>query len=145
MGYAAGMVLELDPSDLDGRPVSKLAPLRTTIGITVNTPDWNGRTRIIPGSPGISLLYQLIANRGMGNQMPPSTSSEVDVEHVALVEAWIRRMPPVPIAVEGAAPAERVDAAALAAAIRPPDGAAPGAVSAPPDAEPPPPVDAIDP
>jgi hypothetical protein len=98
MAYAAGMVLELDSSDLDGRPVSRLAPLRTTVGIKVNTPDWNGRTRIVPGNPSLSLLYQLIANRGMGNQMPPFASSDVDVEDVALIDAWIRRMPP-PVAV----------------------------------------------
>jgi len=114
MAYAAGMVLTLNPVELDGRPVSRLAPLRTTVGITVNTPDWNGRTRIIPGNPTISLLYQLIANRGMGNQMPPFASSEVDVEHVAQVEAWIRKMPLASVVVDAGS-------AAVPVAVGPPD------------------------
>jgi hypothetical protein len=137
IGNAAGMVLRLDPTELDGRPVSGSGPLRTTVGVTVNTPDWHDRTRIVAGDPATSLLYQLISNRGMGNQMPPFASDQVDVEHVALVEAWIRRMPPAPVAVD-AAPAP-ADAAVADAEITGPDATDEDA-SPPADAEPPPPA-----
>jgi hypothetical protein len=114
VGYAAGMNLRLDPTLLDGRSSAEFGNLHTTVGVKVNAVNWNGRVRIVPGDPTNSLLYQLISNRGMGNQMPPIATTVVDREHVALVEAWIRQMPRAP-------------------EVMPP----------PPDAEPPPPpVDA---
>jgi hypothetical protein len=90
--YAAGMFLRLDPLLLDGRPLADSDPLQTTVGITVNNPNWNGRTRIVPGDPGGSLLYHLISSRGVGDQMPPIATSLVDQPNVALIEDWIRRM-----------------------------------------------------
>jgi hypothetical protein len=133
VGYAAKMDLRLDPTQLDGRSVAGFAALLTTVGVTVNTPDWNGHTRIVPGDPAASLLLQLISTRGMGLQMPPIASDLVDVEHVALVEAWIRQMPAVPRDA-GAPDAAALDAGPIDAApdADPPD--APGAPDAPEDA-----------
>ena len=51
IAYGAGMRLRLDPTLLDGRPVTDFDPLKTTQGVTVNAPGWNGQTRIIPGDP----------------------------------------------------------------------------------------------
>jgi hypothetical protein len=144
IGYAAGMILRLDPSQLDGRPVSGMDPLRTTVGVMVNTPDWHDRARIVAGDPAASLLYQLISNRGMGNQMPPFASNQVDVQHVALVEAWIRQMPAAPGAVDAGPPPDPADAAVADAEIIGPDATDEDA-SPPADAEPPAPADAAPP
>jgi hypothetical protein len=92
--YGAGMRLRLDPMKLDGRPLVDADPRKTTMDQVVNAPNWNGRVRIVPGDPTASLLYQLISNRGTGNQMPPFASSLVDTEHVPLVADWISKMPP---------------------------------------------------
>jgi hypothetical protein len=86
------MFLRLDPLLLDGRSLADTDPLRTTVGITVNNPNWNGRTRIVPGDPEASLLHHLISSRGVGDQMPPFATSLVDQPNVALVEDWIRKM-----------------------------------------------------
>ena len=72
IAYGAGMRLRLDPTLLDGRPVTDFDPLKTTQGVTVNAPGWNGQTRIVPGDPAHSLLYSLISHRGPNVQMPPS-------------------------------------------------------------------------
>jgi hypothetical protein len=92
-GYAAGMLLRLDPTELDGRPVNGFDPLKTTIGVVATTPAWSGQTRIDPGSLDRSLLYQLISHRGSNVQMPPIATSLVDETDDALVAAWISRMP----------------------------------------------------
>src|SRR3954452_3905065 len=60
IAYGAGMRLRLDPTELDGRSTADLAPLRTTLGVRVNNPNWSGQTRIVPGDPERSLLYHLI-------------------------------------------------------------------------------------
>ncbi|HVV16166.1 MAG TPA: hypothetical protein VHH90_03105 [Polyangia bacterium] len=91
--YAAGMLLRLNPTQLDGRPVDAFDALKTTIGIAANNPNWSGRIRIVPGSTDNSLLYQLISHRGVGMQMPPIATSLVDTNDDTLVAAWIRQMP----------------------------------------------------
>jgi hypothetical protein len=37
-----------------------------------------------------------VSHRGEGKQMPPFASRLVDDASVALIEAWIRAMPPLP-------------------------------------------------
>ena len=100
--YGVGMLLRLDPSVLDGRPLTAATVdlLRTTIGVPAVSPGWVQPvhwTRIVPGDPSDSLLVQLISHRGAGNgpgQMPPIASSIVDTADVANVMAWVSRMPP---------------------------------------------------
>jgi hypothetical protein len=110
IAYGAGMRLRLDPTELDGRSSADFAPLRTTLGVRVNNPNWNGQTRIVPGDPERSLLYHLISHRGMGDQMPPFATRIIDEEHVALVGAWIRALPPVALPDGGPPDALVVDA-----------------------------------
>jgi hypothetical protein len=93
IAYGAGMRLRLDPTELDGRSSAGFASLRTTLGVRVNNPNWNGQTRIVPGDPERSLLYHLISHRGVGDQMPPFATRIIDEENVALVGAWIRALP----------------------------------------------------
>jgi hypothetical protein len=76
--YANGMRVRLDAALLDGRSVLDFDALKTTIGVVVLAPAWRGQVRVLPGDPTNSLLYHLIANRGMGNQMPPIASRVVD-------------------------------------------------------------------
>jgi hypothetical protein len=94
MGYPSGLRLRLDPNDLDGRPLTDIEPRTTSLGVTVQAANWRGRVRIIPGNPIDSLLYDLISHRGEGQQMPPFATRVVDEAGVALVEEWIRRLPP---------------------------------------------------
>jgi hypothetical protein len=95
--YGAKMRLRLDPRQLDGRSLADIDVLRTTVGVTVNAPNWNGRVRIVPGDPAGSLLYDLITHRGTGDQMPPFASRLVDAAGTALIAEWISRMSPPPV------------------------------------------------
>ena len=97
------MLMRLDPNLLDGRSTADFEQVRTTVGVTVTTPAWNGQTRIVPGAPEQSLLYQLISHRGAGVQMPPIATSLVDEDNVALVATWIAQMLPVPASTTDAA------------------------------------------
>jgi hypothetical protein len=55
---------------------------------------WGGQKRIVPGSPGQSLLYNLVASRrGKNDQMPPIASRVVDQQHVDALRAWIQALP----------------------------------------------------
>jgi hypothetical protein len=83
------MVLRLDPTALDGRASNGFPSIRTTEGVLAHV--MKG-TRIVPGDPSSSLLYELIDERGTV-QMPPIASLLVDVPDVALVAAWISAMP----------------------------------------------------
>ena len=94
--YAAGMRLRLDVRELDGRASTGWAALTSTVGVAVNNVNWNGRVRIIPGDPAASLVYDLISQRGTGQQMPPIASRVVDQENTARVAEWISRMPKTP-------------------------------------------------
>jgi hypothetical protein len=96
----AKMRLRLDPEELDGRAPGAFESMMTTVGVTVNTPTWNGQTRIIPGDPSHSLLVELITKRisdgsDANNQMPPIASRVVDKEDTDEVIAWIMAMKPV--------------------------------------------------
>lgn len=95
IGYPTGLRLRLDPDQLDGRAVIDFESYATTVGEPVTTASWRGRTRIVPGHPEQSFLYQLITSRGEGMQMPPFASSRVDAVNAALVGDWIRHMTPL--------------------------------------------------
>jgi uncharacterized membrane protein YgcG len=91
--WSTGQFLRLDPTQLDGRAVNGFDTLLTTINKVVVSPNWNGQTRIVPGDPNSSLLYDLISHRGLGKQMPPIATNLIDTADIALVEAWIAKMP----------------------------------------------------
>ncbi|MDB4939326.1 MAG: hypothetical protein JWP87_6298 [Labilithrix sp.] len=92
-GYPTGLRLRLDPAQLDGGAVaSSWDPLGTSIGIGAVTPRWVGQQRIVPGEPDMSLLVQLISQRGT-DQMPPIGSLVVDDKDVKIVRDWIQSMP----------------------------------------------------
>ncbi len=93
LAQGAGMVLKLDPTQLDGRSAKAFASYTTTVDQIATSP-FTG-LRIDPGSPANSLLYQLIDERG-AVQMPPIASLYVDTTDVAVVSAWITAMPPAP-------------------------------------------------
>ena len=95
IGYAAGMRLRLDPDKLDGQSTSGFDIPRTTIGVTVDTPQWSGDTRIVAGDPQNSLLLQLISRREADNQMPPLATDIVDQDGITAVTNWISGMPKV--------------------------------------------------
>lgn len=92
--YSSGLRLELDPAELDGRPVSELAVYKTTVGVNAYTLRWASMKRIEGGSPENSLLYKLASFRGGGknDQMPPIASKIPDPEHTKLLEQWIRSL-----------------------------------------------------
>jgi hypothetical protein len=105
-GYAAGMLLRLDPSLLDGSQVtSSWDPIRTTEGVNCVSGSLAGQPRIVPGNASASVIPQLISERDGGIQMPPIASRFVDTVDVASVVDWIQRMPPV----ERGAPDASVD------------------------------------
>jgi len=56
---------------------------------------------VAPGDPSRSLLLQRILKRGRG-QMPPLATSIIDQDGAALLEAWIRQLPPGDAAVTDA-------------------------------------------
>jgi hypothetical protein len=93
LAWSTGMFLRLEPTLLDGRSVVGFDSLQTTLKLLAVTPRWKGQTRIAPGDPAHSLLYQLISHRGTGQQMPPVDSNFVDEADIPLIEAWIAQMP----------------------------------------------------
>jgi hypothetical protein len=94
-GHSTKLRMKLDPSLLDGRSATMYPTLQTTIGTPATTVRWNGKKRIVPGSPETSLLYQLVSSRGgMDNdQMPPLATKIVDQEKVDAIAKWIRSLP----------------------------------------------------
>jgi len=93
VAFPAGMRLRLDANALDGRSSNDFDARKTTIGVTVNTPQWSGDTRIVSGDPANSLLVALVSKRDADDQMPPIASSEIDHDGVAALTAWIGKMP----------------------------------------------------
>jgi hypothetical protein len=94
-GYGAKMFLRLDPTLLDGSPVSSSwDPLRTTIGVPCVSGSVAGQPRIVPGDPSASVIVKLTSERGV-LQMPPIASRVVDTTDVAAVAAWIQHMSPI--------------------------------------------------
>jgi hypothetical protein len=100
-GYGAGMLLRLDPTQLDGTPPSAATwdILRTTVDVPCVSGSVAGQPRIRPRDAAASVLYQLVDERG-ALQMPPIASSVVDTADVAVVASWIQA-----IAVDGGPPA----------------------------------------
>lgn len=92
-GYGAGILLRLDPTQLDGRPPDPKTwdILHTTLNVPCISGSVAGQPRIVPGDPAESVLYQLMAMRGP-LQMPPIGSAVVDTTDVAVVRAWIAAM-----------------------------------------------------
>jgi hypothetical protein len=107
-GYGAGMLLRLDPTQLDGRAPNAAAwdILRTTLGVPCVSGSVAGQPRIVPGDPASSVLYQLMDERGT-LQMPPIASLLVDTPDVTVVRTWIQAMAP---AQDGGPPDAGVDA-----------------------------------
>jgi hypothetical protein len=87
------MLLRLHPAQLDGTPPSLTTwdILSTTVNVLGVSGSVAGETRIIPGDPADSALYQLMDERGE-LQMPPIASLIVDTSDVAVVGAWIQAM-----------------------------------------------------
>ncbi len=92
-GYGAGMLLRLDPTQLDGTTpgASTWDVLHTTPNAPCVSTGFVGQERIVPGDPADSVVYQLINERG-AVQMPPIASNVVDTTDVAVVRAWIASM-----------------------------------------------------
>ncbi len=91
-GYGAKMFLRLDPTLLDGSPVTPTwDPLQTTVNVPCVSGSIAGLPRIVPGNPAASVIVQLTSERGT-LQMPPVASRVVDTADVATVVAWIRHM-----------------------------------------------------
>ena len=99
--YAAGMLLRLDPTQLNGSPATTTSwnDLSTTINVPCVSGSVAGIPRIEPGDPDASAIVQLISERGL-LQMPPIASRFVDTTDVASVVAWISHMPGVDAGVE---------------------------------------------
>jgi hypothetical protein len=93
MAYGAGMYLRLDPTTLDGSASTDFDPRATTVDVRASSPSFNGAYRIAPGDPTDSVLMQLISIRGPTDQMPPIASRVVDTTDMAVVQAWIQKMP----------------------------------------------------
>jgi hypothetical protein len=92
--YPTGLRLRLDPKQLDGgAPDPSWDVLKTAVDIGAVTPRWIPSKRIVPGQPDMSLLVQLISERGT-EQMPPIASMVVDDKDVQIVRSWILSMPP---------------------------------------------------
>jgi hypothetical protein len=119
LAYAVKMHLRLDPTLLDGGPLtaSNCDSLKTTIGARATSSNWApyNWVRIVPGDPSHSLLVQLISNRGTNNaargQMPPIASLIVDMADVAKVVDWVSKISAIEMvdggsdaAAEGAVP-----------------------------------------
>jgi hypothetical protein len=94
-GFGAGMLLRLDPTQLDGGAPSAATwdILRTTLGVPCVSGGLVGQPRIQPGAAAHSVLYQLVDERGT-LQMPPIGSAVVDTTDVAVVASWIQAMIP---------------------------------------------------
>lgn len=110
LAYALGMNLRLDAPQLDGRSSSGFPSIATTESQAAQSPSFPGATRIVPGYPHLSLLYQLIDEResmGASIQMPPIASQLIDTTDVAAVEAWIAAMPPAVLPMDAGSDASR--------------------------------------
>jgi hypothetical protein len=113
--YAAGMLLRLDPTQLDGTPANSSTwnDLATTIGVPCVSAGLQGNIRIQPGDPSASEIVELISERGT-LQMPPIASRFVDTTDVASVVDWIQHMP---VADAGEVDAGPEEASALDASV----------------------------
>ena len=92
-GNGAGMLLRLDPTQLDGSPPNAATwdILRTTINVPCVSGALVGQPRIRPRSVPFSAIHLVISQRG-ALQMPPIASQIVDAPNVAVVSSWIQSM-----------------------------------------------------
>jgi len=92
-GYGAGMLLRLDPTQLDGSPPNAATweILKTTVDIPCVSGSLLGKPRIRRGDSSHSAIDQLIGQRG-ALQMPPIASLLVDSPDVAIVASWIQAL-----------------------------------------------------
>jgi hypothetical protein len=99
-GNGAGMLLRLDPTQLDGSPPNPQTwnILKTTINVPCVSGSLAGLPRIRPDNVAASAIHLVINQRG-ALQMPPIASQIVDKPDVAIVAAWIASM-----ATDGGAP-----------------------------------------
>ncbi|HEY1693874.1 MAG TPA: hypothetical protein VGG39_17020 [Polyangiaceae bacterium] len=86
-GSGAGMILRLDPTQLDGHPPDPAtwSILATTVNVPCKSGSVAGKPRLVPGDPEASEIYELPSTR----QMPPVATSQVDTPDVTVVHAWI--------------------------------------------------------
>ncbi len=93
-GNGAGMLLRLDPTQLDGSPPNAATwdILRTTINVPCVSGSLNGQPRIRPRNATLSAIHLVISQRG-ALQMPPIASQIVDTPDVAIVSSWIQSLP----------------------------------------------------
>ena len=88
--YSNGMRLLLHPGELDGRPLTDIDSVKTTVDKDVFAMRWKGSKRVVTGNPDESLLYKLITQRGDPmQQMPPLGTNEVDTKYTDFVKEWI--------------------------------------------------------
>lgn len=93
-GFSTGLRMRLEPSQLNGGPITDAAVVKTGVNVEAKTMRWLGRTRIVPGSAQDSLLYSLITQRGdKTQQMPPLATFLVDDEDSEWVKNWIDSLP----------------------------------------------------
>ena len=92
-GYGAGMLLRLDPTQLDGSPPNPATwdILSTTLNVPCVSGSLVGEPRIRPGDVAHSVIHELIDQRG-ALQMPPIASVAVDTPDVAIVASWIEAL-----------------------------------------------------
>jgi hypothetical protein len=92
-GSGAGMLLRLDPAQLDGSPPNPHTwdILKTTVNVPCVSGSLVGVPRIRPNNVAASAIHQVIDQRG-ALQMPPIASRIVDTPDVAIVAAWIQSM-----------------------------------------------------
>jgi hypothetical protein len=92
-GNGAGMLLRLDPAQLDGSPPNAATwdPLRPTVNVPCVSGSLVGQPRIRPHDVAGSAIHQVINQRG-ALQMPPIASNLVDTPDVAIVASWIQSM-----------------------------------------------------
>jgi hypothetical protein len=131
-GNGAGMLLRLDPSQLDGTPPDPGTwdVLRTTIGVPCVSGSLTGQPRIRPRDANHSELYELIDERGV-LQMPPIASLVIDTPDVAVVASWIQSMVVdaggAPVGDGGAGDAPSLEGGDATIAVETPDSAEPEA------------------
>ncbi|HMJ57297.1 MAG TPA: hypothetical protein VK540_34745 [Polyangiaceae bacterium] len=143
-GNGTKMFLRLNPAELGTKPPSEWDAFTTTLRVSVNTPGWNGETRVVPGVPDRSLIVRLISSRGE-EQMPPVGTNIIDQKNVDIVKAWIAKMVADPVDAghpdaDGGAPPDVVvppDGPSEDASIDVHPDAGPPDVTEPPDAGPP--------
>jgi hypothetical protein len=133
-GNGTGLFLRIHPLELEAKPIADWNLIKTTIKVEAHLAQFAGRTRILPGSPEESLIYNLASTRGTGAQMPLIATRVVDTKNVDLLREWIRAR----ARLEPDAGGPVVTPPDAAVPNEPPDGGVPdidGAVPAAPDAE----------